>query len=173
MEEIVNRTYNNIALYVRDLSLDKEVIDMYKKDLIIRETSFVDMTYKIGGINKNFNTRFIILSNKANDMQHLEEDTNWGLFVLGTNSYFKVLNNEVIDNINVITLLHINEYDVDFFKENTISIDNTLIKQVYVLMKQSFIEEPINDIDNDTWYKRVNFPIGIDDNNNFFEIKKD
>lgn len=168
-EEILNDTYNNIAIYIRDLCLDKKIINRYKKDIIVTDPSFIDMTYHLAGINKKFNTRFVIISNKATDMQELEEDTNWGLFVISANSYFKVLDKFVLNGINFIILLHISYKYLDFFKETSNTIDTNLVKKIKLLMAEITKDVPDKRYDDNDFYKRTNFPIGIKDDGTFFK----
>lgn len=168
-EEIIKRNYQNLLLFVRDLKLNNSTIKRYTKNLILKETSFVEMTYKIGGIKKDFNTRFIILSNKANNMEELETDTNWGLYVISTNSYFKVLGNFKIAKINVIVLLHINGSDIDFFKENIISIDDELVNNVKEKLTFCINGKVLKELDDGYFYRHTNFPIGINENGQFIK----
>lgn len=168
-EEIIKRNYQNLEMFVRDLKLNSSTIKRYTKDLVLKESSFVEMTYKIAGIKKDFNTRFIILSNKANNMEELETDTNWGLYVISTNSYFKVLGNFKIDNINIIVLLHISGNDIDFFKENVISIDEKLVNNVKEKLAYELKLDVLKELDDGYFYRHTNFPIGIDEKGNFIK----
>lgn len=169
IEEIIKRNYQNLEMFIRDLKLNQTTVNKYNKNLILKENSFVEMTYKCGGIKNEFNTRFVILSNKANNMEELETDTNWGLYVLGTNNYFKVLDNFKIGKINIIVLLNINCSDLEFFKENIISIDDALVNNVKEKMKVDLKRKIIKDLDDGYFYLHTNFPIGIDETGNFIK----
>ena len=159
METILNETYLSLGCFVRDLSLSKKYYQLYRKGRIITEPSFIEMTYRLGGMNPKLNTRFVILSNKAKDMRSLEENTFWGLFVIMTHAYFKVLTRFQIKGKQVIVLLQIDEADVSFFKQNEVSFDKALIQQVKEQMNSLLLQEPVMEIDNDLWYRHTNFPM--------------
>ncbi|MEG1987149.1 MAG: hypothetical protein RR047_01645 [Bacilli bacterium] len=168
-EIIIKNNYNQVKMFVRDLFLKEDTLKMYTKGLIIVEPSFTEMTYKIGGLNKKHNTRFIILSNHATDMQELEEDTSWGLYVIHPNAYFKVLDILTINSKFIIILLHIQAEDKLFFMNNDVSYDQQFINNSQLLMTSVINTKPIPNIDNDLWARHVNFPIGINDDNSFFK----
>lgn len=173
LEQVINETYQNLSLFVRDLTLEKKIQEKYQKGIILTEPSFIDMTYKIGGMNKDHNTRFVLLSSRASDMRELEEDTSWGLFVLHTHSYFKVLDTFLIHGKTIIILLHIKEEDVPLFQEMDISIDTNLVNQIKQQMEEVITTPPLLELDNDIWERRVNFPIGIKDDGTFFKEKEE
>ncbi len=170
---IINETYTNLGLFVRDLFLSKEQYQRYHKGQIVTDPSFIEMTYKLGGINSKLNTRFYILSNRANDMRELEQDTVWGLYVISTHAYFKVLKKWIQNGIQVIILLHIKEEDVSFFKNHDTSFDTSFIKtikdQLLVLQKSP----PLKELDSDLWYRHTNFPIGLKEDGTFFKEKEE
>ncbi len=167
-ETILNETYLSLGCFVRDLNLSKEYYQLYRKGRIITEPSFIEMTYRLGGMNSKLNTRFVILSNKANDMRFLEEDTAWGLFVIRTHAYFKVLTRFQVKGKHVIVLLQIDELDVSFFKHNEVSFDKDLVQQVKEQMNSLLSQEPVKETDNNLWYRHTNFPIGLKDDGAFY-----
>ncbi len=169
LEEIIKRNYQDLEMFVRDLKLNNSIVKKYTNNLILKESSFVEMTYMLGGIKETFNTRFIILSNKANNMEELEVDTNWGLYVISTNSYFRVLDNFKIGKINIIILLHISNSDIDFFKDNKVSIDENLVNNVKCKLKDELKKSVIRSLDDGYFYRHTNFPIGIDEKGNFIK----
>lgn len=169
IEEIIKRNYQGLEMFVRDLKLNNSTVKKYANNLILKESGFVEMTYMLGGIKETFNTRFVILSNKANNMEELEIDTNWGLYVISTNSYFRVLDNFKIDKINIIVLLHISNSDIDFFKDNKVSIDENLVNNVKNKLEIELKENVIKSLDDGYFYRHTNFPIGIDEKGNFIK----
>lgn len=175
LETIVQDNYKNLELFVRDSNLDSSIIQKYQEGMILTDPSFIDMTYQIGGMNPEKNIRFVILSNRASNMHELEkeEGLNWGLYVIHTHAYFKVLKNFSCKEKSIVLLLHILEEDISFFFEHQISIDDTLIQQVKEKMETSLDLPVINELDQEIWYKRVQFPIGIKDNGDYFKAKEE
>ncbi len=170
---IIQETYLSLNLFVRDLNLSKEDYQKYRKGKIITEPSFIEMTYKLGGMSPSLNTRFIILSNKGKDMQALEQDTTWGLYILTTHSYFKILGRFRLKGKQIIVLLHIREEDKDFFKTHEVSMDKNLLNQIKEKLSGLITSPPLKEIDSPLWYKHTNFPIGLKENHTFFKEKEE
>ena len=60
--DVLNWTYQNVKLYVRDLTCDWHLLQLYQKNQILTDPSYIEMSYKLGGMLKEHNTRFCILS---------------------------------------------------------------------------------------------------------------
>ena len=111
---------------IRDVDLDKSIVDKYNVGDIIYERAFVDTTLMIGKPIKK--VRYSILSNHAvelNTLMEKEEDKNpWGLCLINRDAAFKVLDKYEYNNTTLITLLHIPlEYD-EIFKQIKINLDD-------------------------------------------------
>jgi hypothetical protein len=160
-EKIMNFVYPELKMYVRDADLDEKYISKYKNGTIIYERTFVDCTFKIGGIIKN--TRYVIFSNNIKNISNYEHGTNWGLCLANLNSAFKILLVKNVGDKNLIVLLHIPvEYD-DFFLKNYLSFDKDLIEKATNNFNECLGSSHIPDLTED-WYKRLSFPVGMDDN---------
>ncbi len=175
VEMIMNRTYQNLCLLVRDLKMTVENFQKYRKGLIVTEPSFIESTCKLGGMVDTCNTRFCILTNQANDMMELEKENqvDFGLYVIGTHAYLLVLDTFQIEKKQLIVLLQIQKQDIPFFQENEVSIHASLVKQVKKQMIQALSEKPIAGIDTDLWLKHTNFPIGMKDDGSFYKEKEE
>ena len=165
--KIFEATYFNIKAYVRDLDLDKDLINKYKIGKIIQERAFVDASDKIGGMSKN--TRFTILSNHIGDLSSFEGGKDWGLHTTSANSVFKVLDVYEYENKTQILLLHLNKGFWQVFESNdTIRVD--CVNKMRKKFQSSCNEEVISSLNDEIWYKRCDFPIGLDNNGEFWKI---
>ena len=166
--DVLNWTYQNVKLYVRDLTCDWHLLQRYQKNQILTDPSYIEMSYKLGGMLKEHNTRFCILSAHAMDMSELEHGTDWGLAVLPANSYFKVLSIFAIQNKTFIVLLQIKPEHQTFHIENKISIDEQFVELVKTKMKEVIHQKVVSFLKDDLWIKKVNFPIGLTLDGTFF-----
>ena len=156
-------TYFGLKMYVRDMDLTNEIVDLYKNNIgkTVYEKAYVDCTYKISGLNKN--TRFIIVSNSIKNISMFENNTDWGICVAERDSSFKILDVTTIENKNLIILLHLKKDMARIFKDKFEDLDKEIIKKCEEDFKEDIKREHIESLDKD-WYKRLFFPIGISDN---------
>lgn len=171
-EDIVNWTFSGITMYYRDSNLTQEVIDKYRLKKIFRSKTFVDVT----NIKSKpvLSCRFLIASCKAAPLYKFNPATEkWGLHTINCNSYFKVLDVYKQANITQILLLHIPIKGVDYFSQET--QETAELEQKLILeAKNDFIQNINADIlpgfQDQEWIGRTNFPLGVDNSNEFFSI---
>lgn len=108
-DDVVNKTYPGLGIYVRDINLSKELAEKYTPGLIIREKAFTDASNRVIGMV--ITHRYLILSNHMADFSQFEHGTNWGLHVANSGSRFKVLGTHIYKGKTAIVLLHLLDDD--------------------------------------------------------------
>jgi hypothetical protein len=170
MEEVINRTFPGLTMYVRDVNLPKEIENKYTPDLIIREPAFVDASCRVMGMCTTH--RFGILSNHMASLESFEHGTNWGLYVANKDSHFKVMVIHQFDRKTLILLLHLpDNEDWKFFQNTKISLEKDMISSSIERFEGKCNLEVIPELATEEWLDRCKFPIGMDDNGILFELE--
>lgn len=168
IEKVINQVYPGLTHYVRDTNLEEKIINKYNAGRILYERAFVDTTNKIGKPIKK--VRFSIFSNNAVELNAItdpEHQNNWGLHLINKDSAFKVLDVYSYEEKILITLLHIPiEYDSIFEKVNS-NLDDQIIETARKRFETSMTQDIKEELDEE-WYKRVQFPIGMTDDGEYF-----
>ncbi|WP_295113917.1 NADAR domain-containing protein [uncultured Methanobrevibacter sp.] len=151
--------------YVRDVNLDEKLAEKYEIGQIITERAFVDASPKIGGMMTTH--RYLIISQWMMDLSRFEEGTSWGLHTVKLNSKFKVIDIYEIDGKTQIVLVHLPD-GFEYLFENTISLEKKFVKKLRSEFAKTVKMDVIDDLADDEWLKRCKFPIGMDDDGNFF-----
>lgn len=162
---IVSSILSECDVYVRDCNLSDELIDKYEKGQILTERSFTDASSQLGGMITNL--RYLILSNQMSDFSAFEKDTNWGVHTAKADSKFKVLDIYKKEDKTQILLIHILEGFEEAFEMQE-KIFEDIIGQSRSLFDICMDCAPVEDLNDDAWLERVSFPIGMDDNGNFY-----
>ena len=170
LNEVINRTFPGLAMFVRDVNLSIEIANKYIPDLIIMERAYVDASYRVMGMITSH--RFAILSNSMANIEQFEHGTNWGLCVSQRGSYFKVLSVHEYSGKTQILLLHLpTGDDWKVFLNTKISIEEEIIASSIERFENKCNLEPIPELCTEEWLKRCSFPIGMDDSGNLFELE--
>ncbi|MBR2640273.1 MAG: hypothetical protein IKD39_06865 [Oscillospiraceae bacterium] len=186
MEKAINETYPDIALLVRDVNLSLEIENLYENGKIIREKAFVDASYRVGGMGTSH--RYIIFSNHMANLSRMGTEANWGLCVANRNSHFKVLGKIKSTDKTAIVLLHLPDdekwkffeaaklnirYNEKFekFKDLTFSIENRLFEEAKKEFEKMRLMPPFEELAKEDWLKRCEFPIGVSDDGEPFELE--
>jgi len=169
IDEILDWTFPGITVLVRDCDISPQLASLYKVGQIIRSENFVDSSHVIGKQLKN--TRFLIFSSKSANFYKVQSgNLNYPLNTININSFFKVLD---ICNFNYkqqISLLHIPINGVSIFEDNQHTfmfegfgddIENYLIQKAREKIYTSEREKVINELEEEEWLRRTNWPIGI------------
>lgn len=164
--KIYEATYNNLKYLVRDVDLSPEIEDKYVKGEILQEKGFTDASSKIGKITASH--RFLILSNQMKDLSSFEHDTDWGLYTAANDSKFKVLDVYEYNGKTQITLLHLLDL-WEIFKDDT-TINEDVVESARENFRKSFNMEPVSSLMSDTWKDRCKYPIGLDNDGNYFKL---
>lgn len=172
LQEVLNRTYPGLAMYVRDADLTYEQYAKYKVGDIICEKAYVDASRRVMGMATSH--RYAILSNHMMEptAKELEKGANWGLRVANKGSHFKVLGTHKYQEKTVIFLLHLpDDEDWKLFKDTVIDSDEALIAKCKARFEAKCTLSPVSDLAGEEWLGRCRFPIGMDNNGNLYPIE--
>jgi len=101
------------------------------------------------------------------DLSRFETETNWSIHTAKNNSRFKVLDVYEVDGKTQIILLHLPEGFEEVF-ENSPRMESERVEE----LRQDFIKdlkkEVVKDLTDSMWLERCSFPVGMDDDGNFF-----
>lgn len=158
-QRLVNQIYFNLSMYIRDVDLTKELIDLYKDNLgeIIYEKESIELTNKIGGLIKN--TRFLVFGNSINNPDIFEDDI-YGVCTTKEKSAFKIMDVIEENQKTLIILLHMSFDAAPYFDKLVTNIDKEYIEKGKIKFNEWLRLEHLN-IFNDEWYSKYNIPIGI------------
>jgi hypothetical protein len=175
IEEIVNWTLPGMTMYYRDTNLTQEIIAKYEVRKIFRSKTFVDVSNFAG--KPTTNCRFIFASSKAAPLFRINPATEkWGLHSINCNSYFKVLDVYKKEGVTQIFLIHIPYKGIDFFRRTVLKLgEQNIEEQIIGKAKESLNQKLQSDIpaalSEKEWIDRTNFPIGLDNKNEFFSLE--
>lgn len=168
LNEMLEQTFEGIAIFYRDNDLPDAIMEMYRPGLILRELGFTDASFQRGGfVGKN---RFLIASAFATDLSHVGAAIpEQGLAVMQNGSYFKVLEMQERGGRKQVALLQVPAELVDFFDTDEFS---PMEKQLIEIARAEFEElvdaEPVAALTDRSWLDRLTSPIGISDDGEFF-----
>lgn len=169
MEDVANKTYPGLTIYVKDLNLPNILADKYVKGMIICEKAFVDASKRVMGMITTH--RYMILSNHMADFSQFEHGTNWNLHVANKNSHYKVLGKHTYNGKTAIILLHLPDDETwKVYKKCEFSVD----EEFYNMAVESFEKKcelpPVPELTTEAWLSRCDFPIGMSDDGTLFDL---
>jgi hypothetical protein len=167
-EDAFNRIFPGLQMFVRDTNLSENVMEKYKVGIILRDPTFVDTSCRVGGMVTSH--RYSILSNHYININEYEHGTNWGLCICQRDSHFKILDIYVLNNKTQIVLLHLDD-DWELFQNITSNVEEDMIKNCRERFKIRLNEEPIPELTTKDWFDRLVYPIGINNENEYFSLK--
>ena len=174
IEEIINWTLSGLTMYYRDTELSNDIIKKYEVGQVFRSQTFVDVSDFAGRLTKS--CRFIFATNKAAPLYQINPNTEkWKLHTINLNSYFKVLDIYNKDGKVQFLLLHIPAKAVDFFKNSILnlggqSVEEQIVKKARMSFDKKMEADIIPELEEQEWINRTDFPIGLDNKNNFFPL---
>jgi hypothetical protein len=166
-ESIIEATYDNLGLFVRDTEVPKDISAKYQPGLIFREKGLTSATYRVGG--QAANHRFVIYSNHMR--KKVPDPQNYGLCWADKGSVFKVLGRHDFDGGSWIILLHLfGEEYWRVFQGFDSPVDEDMVKScvdwLNVMTKNPVFPELIAT----EWVESCKYPLGVDDNGVFFPL---
>lgn len=173
IEQAFNATFAKLAPFVRDANLEAGFADKYIPGMVIREPSFTDVSYKIGGMVASH--RYFILSNHMADLAEYDKDTNWGLCIAQRNSRYKVLGTHSVNGKTGIFLVHL-PYENNLWKiinEASISMEASLLEKSIRLFERTYNAPPIPELTTKEWLERCAYPLGFDNAGKPFPLEVD
>lgn len=174
IQEIINWTLSGLKMYYRDSQLSNDIISKFDVGQIFRSQTFVDVSNFAGKLTKN--CRFVFATNKAAPLYQINPDTDkWKLHTLNANSYFKVLDIYIKDGRTQLLLLHIPAKGIDFFRNTVIQLGGKNLEQQIIEKSRKSLDQKmqmgiIPELEEKEWTERTEFPIGLDNNNQFFPL---
>ena len=162
---IIDQTLHCAKRYVRDVNLDEKLAEKYEIGQIITEKAFVDASSRIGGMMTTH--RYTILSGNALDLSEYEGERGWGINVIKNNSRFKVIDIYSHDGKTQIALLQLPDGFEEVF-ENTISIEREMVEKLRSQFEEDLKRDVIEELAGPEWLSRCEFPIGMNDEGEFF-----
>ena len=162
---IMRSTIDSGEYYVRDINLKSDLFERYEIGQTITERAFVDATNRIGGLATSH--RYLILSNQFKDLSEFEKNTNWNLHITARDSVFKILDIYTKDGKSQIFLLQLPKgFEEVFDRENDLIED--AVSDSREFFDKCLKEDPIKEVSSPDWLERVSFPLGMDNEGNFF-----
>jgi hypothetical protein len=162
---VVESTLAESSRYVRDVNLDGKLASKYEAGMIITEKGFVDASSRIGGMATSH--RYLILSRFMADFSRFEENTNWGLHVANKGSRFKVLDIFTVEGKTQILLVHLPEGFEGVFEQDR-DVEQEFVERERENFKRDLKKDVIDDLKGEDWMIRCSFPLGMDDEGEFF-----
>lgn len=170
LEQTINEIFSQIAIYVRDVNLPKELAVKYVPYTIIKERGFTDASKRVMGMITTH--RFAILSNHMEDLSAFENGANWGIMVAQDDSHFLVLDNYEYHGKTLITLLHLpNDKRWRLFQDVKLNLYDNIIKETRERFENKCEQAVIPELATEEWLKRCSAPLGMDRNGNLFDLE--
>ena len=169
-EQVINRTYPGLTMFVRDVNLAPGLAEKYTDGLILCEKGFTDASCRVMGMATTH--RYAILSNHMADLREYEHGTNWGLCVAQRDSHFKVLGQATHNGKTAIFLLHLPDDETwTLFQNVVINTDKDIVASCVERFKSKCDEPPIPELATEAWMERCVYPIGMDENGKLFDLE--
>ncbi|MDR1491078.1 MAG: hypothetical protein LBS65_11520 [Desulfovibrio sp.] len=170
IRQVVEETYSELGVFVRDVNLSKSLEEKYTVGLIIREPGTVDASRRIGGMATTH--RFAILSNHMKSLEDFDFE-NRGLCVAMGGSYFKVVETHTYKDKTFILLLHLPDGDAwRIFPHVRVNIENTLKGECIQRLEEKCGEPVIPELAAEEWLGRCAHPVGMDEQGEYFPLEQ-
>lgn len=167
VQALFNETFNHLSFFWRDTDLSADKVEKYQQGQILVERAFTDVTYKNGGLAKNL--RYTIASSNGKDLGQLNpEVAKYGFVVLPAMTLFKVLDVYTVGDKTQVLLLNFPTYGAGIMCVASTDVEDQMINEARRLFDEQLKMEPIPELQEQQWTGRTAFPIGMDDNGNFF-----
>jgi len=167
LEQIYNKVFGGLTLFYRDTTLSENLISKYSIGQILTERGFTDMSFKGGGLKTNL--RYLIASSNAKNLSAINPDAAvYGHVLLSSNAFFKILDIYKIADKTQVFLLEIPSTAIDIFANNTSNIEADITKKAREGFESKINLDPIPELQSSEWLARCEFPIGMNDNGDFF-----
>jgi hypothetical protein len=164
VQKLTEDTFEGLETFFRDSDLHHDVFDRYVPGTMMKEVGFMDVSELEGGPLARM--RYNIYTNQGDRFQ--EHFLEYKCLTFPRGCYFKVVDRAKVGNNFLITLLHVPAYAVSYFalnkhpRESEIALDS--LRRYQSMVKIA----PRIELRDDYWLKRTAFPIGLDENQNFF-----
>jgi len=168
IEEIGDMVFKGASFSYRDTHLSENMVAKYKTGMVIMEKGFLDSSSKGEGMSYNSNLRYLVISSQNKTMPSMFQD--FGLCMISSGSYFKVIDIINKESKTQVTLLHIPREAVDLFSKYTTNYEEFIIQQSRENFLAKITLNPVPELEDEEWIERTKPPLGMDDEGNFFEL---
>lgn len=171
LEALWHEAFDSCSVFVRDTTLPPGFLEKYQVGLLLREPTFCDASYKLGGFAARH--RFLIISSHAKCLDEITPQP-WGLCIWQRDSFFKVIDRTQRQELAQITLLEIPPELITIFSEEDLNaLEQSFAEQARQTFENSLTAEPVPELNTDEWRQRLVYPIGIDAEGNPFPLNID
>ncbi|MCA0269176.1 MAG: actin-related protein 2/3 complex subunit 5 family protein [Bacteroidetes bacterium] len=168
VEDPLAQRYERAAPFFRDAKLEPKVAERYREGLILRDPTYCDASYHFGGFAAPF--RYLIFSQHALNLDAFGEHPEWGLCVFPRGPVFKVLGHERRGGFEQVTLLHIDEADIEALSTPELTPWEQEWKAMgRQLFEAALVEPPLPQHTEAVWLDRMVYPLGVRDDGTYFE----
>jgi hypothetical protein len=164
IKKITADTFEQLETYYRDANIGPHNFKKYIKGLVIRETGYMDATRFKSGLTAK--VRYNIFTQQHDQLK--SSFKQYGCWTFPQGCYFKVLDVYANERNGLVTLLQIPFYAVPYFAMNKHAQEAQLVETSRTLFEAASKQAPIPALTEEYWLKRTAFPLGIDDNGDFF-----
>ncbi|MEM6717936.1 MAG: hypothetical protein AAF611_01340 [Bacteroidota bacterium] len=169
LEEAYNETFGGLTMYYRDCELNPDFISKYKKNQILLERGFTDVSSLAEGLGTNL--RYAIASNKAVNMAQINPDVaKYRFHLISASAYYKVLDVYTVGDKTQILLLHFDQKFMSIFSTAISNIEENVIAKGRKSLETKLQIPPNNFLYENEWLQRTQFPIGMSDTGKFFPL---
>jgi hypothetical protein len=171
IEDAANDMYPGLQVHVRDANLAEDIAARYVKDMILHEPGYVDGSCRVGGMITTHRTA-ILSNHMLNEHDAFGTDDNgWGLCIASRGSHFKVLGSHVHHGKTIIVLLHLpNDDRWRLFRDINVNLDADVYASCIRNFERKCDMPPIPELATDEWLARCSFPVGMDEQGNYFPV---
>lgn len=168
MSPAAQAAFAECGAFYRDTALPAKFLKLYEVGLLFREPTFCDTTYKFGGLAAPH--RYLIISANAKCIDAISQHPEWGLCLWQRGRIFKVIGVHTSAQFSQVTLLEIPEALREEFTTARLSeVEVGFANQAEEQFRAALTSPALPEHQTRLWLDRLELPVGIDDNGNFFE----
>lgn len=166
IQVVMKNTFRELAFFCRDINLGESLINKYKLGQILIEKGLIDMSCKIGGMDKN--CRYLIASSNWKDLSKFSPNSELGHFVVPSGAFFKVLDIQKLNGKTQFLLLNIPQEVVKLFSNSRRKIEDQIIEKGIEIFNKSTGLAPYTELQSKYWTGKTSFPLGMNHDGTFF-----
>lgn len=143
-------------------------LEKYHVGLLLREPTFCDASYKIGGFVAP--DRFLIFSSNARSLDQ-DAPQPWGLCIWPTGRCIRIIDKIIQQDKSQITLLEIPDGILRLFEQRELEkLEQHFVKHARQIFEENVNAAPVPELNTEDWRQRLVYPIGINDQGDYFTL---
>lgn len=161
---------HNLAAFIRDTTLEPDILAKYRPGTIFLERGFTDATDQFGGFAGKH--RYLILTAGASvrKLSDFSPNPEWNLCVFKPGCTFKVVSVDQKGDKAQLTLLEFPIEDLPKYRSSKLSQEEqTLAKRATQWFEEALKQDPRPEHLDSAWLERLKLPLGIAADGKFFE----